>query len=260
MHRYISCKIFVTVFLIAVTSVSCGNNGKKPAAVPADTLLPYKRIPDPENYGSVAKDNISPDGKRLDSMGLIDILDIDPTLVVKLVYATPDNFMGEILYKDLREAYLLPEAAAMLARAHQNLKNVNSGYRLVVYDAARPMSVQRKMRELAVRQGKQYYVANPANGGGLHNYGAAVDVSVIDADGNLLPMGTDYDHLGFEANIDKEQELARSGHITEQELQNRLLLRRAMSEAGFRTVASEWWHFNFCSREEAVRRYTLIDF
>lgn len=227
-------------------------------------MLEANVLPSADTLGgmaaAVSHAGISPDGRRLDSMGLVNVLDIDPTLVVRLVYATADNFMGEVLYHDLREACLQPDAAAALAAAHENLKSISPGCRLVVYDAARPMSVQRKMRETAVRQGKQYYVANPANGGGLHNYGAAVDVSVIDADGKPLPMGTDYDHLGFEANTDNERELVRNGHITERELQNRLLLRHVMRDAGFRTVTSEWWHFNFCSREEAVRQYGVIDF
>lgn len=202
----------------------------------------------------------SPTEKLLRDMGLVNILDMDTTLVVDLVYATADNFMEEVLYDDLREAYLIPEAAASLVRAHESLKSIDPEYRLVIYDAARPISVQKRMWETAVRQGKQYYVANPANGGGLHNYGAAVDLAILDANGNMLPMGTGYDHLGFEANTDNEQELVKYGNITEQELRNRLLLRKVMFEAGFHTIASEWWHFNFCTKEEATEKYRLIDF
>lgn len=197
---------------------------------------------------------------RLDSLGLVDIADYDPRIAVHLVYATPDNFVGEVMYDDLREAYLLPEAAAKLSRAQDLLEERRPGYRIIVYDAARPMSVQRRMRRVAEATGKQLYVANPANGGGLHNYGAAVDVSILDADGIPLDMGTEYDHLGPEANIDDEQRLVVRGKITQGQLDNRLLLCSVMREAGFTTVTSEWWHFNHVSRQKARELYPLIDF
>jgi D-alanyl-D-alanine dipeptidase len=203
---------------------------------------------------------LSPTARILDSIGLVDAGAIDPSIAVRLVYATADNFVGEVLYDDLDRAWLLPEAAEKLRKAQQLLHERSPGCRLIVYDAARPMSVQRKMRQAAVRAGKAYYVADPARGGGLHNYGAAVDVSILDPRGEPLPMGTEYDHLGPRANTDREEELVRSGEITAQERQNRLLLRGVMRQAGFRTVTSEWWHFNHCSRAEAMARYPLIDF
>ena len=209
---------------------------------------------------STAYGQTGPTTRMLDSMGMVDVASLDPSIAVRIVYATADNFVGEVLYDDLNEAWLLPEAAEKLVKAQQLLAERRPGSRLIVYDAARPMSVQRKMWQTAVRTGKQYYVANPARGGGLHNYGAAVDVSILDERGEPLPMGTAYDHLGPEANTDREVELVRTEKITEQQRQNRLLLRGVMCEAGFRTVASEWWHFNHCLRAEAIARYSLIDF
>ena len=44
----------------------------------------------------------------------------------------------------------------------------------------------------------------------------------------------------------------------EAERQNRILLRRVMKEAGFRALPSEWWHFNFCSRDVARQKYKVI--
>lgn len=46
--------------------------------------------------------------------------------------------------------------------------------------------------------------------------------------------------------------------MSETERQNRLLLRKVMKEAGFRALPSEWWHFNFCSRDVAKQKYKLI--
>ena len=102
------------------------------------------------------------------------------------------------------------------------------------------------------------YVSNPARGGGLHNYGLAVDISILDETGTPLPMGTKVDHLGPEAHITDEAALVRSGKMTAQEQANRQLLRSVMRTAGFRALPSEWWHFNWCSRQEAKQRYKVI--
>ena len=66
------------------------------------------------------------------------------------------------------------------------------------------MSVQQKMWNVVKGTSQNIYVSNPARGGGLHNYGLAVDVSIADEKGNPLPMGTKVDHLGKEAHIDTE--------------------------------------------------------
>lgn len=195
----------------------------------------------------------------LDSIGLKEIRSADSSIVVELMYATADNFTGELLYEDLREAYLHPDALEALVRAQQLLKSKHPGYSLIIYDAARPMSVQKKMWEVVKGTSKNIYVSNPARGGGLHNYGLAVDVSIVNEKGEALPMGTEVDHLGIEAHITNEEELVRSGKISEEERKNRLLLRQVMKEAGFRALNSEWWHFNRCSRAEAKKKYKRIE-
>lgn len=252
----------LTVILIAFLILSCGRNKTRHPAVNEGRHIataPSERS-GKSNAAKTQSAPLSHSAMILDSLGYVNVRENDPRIDVEIIYATADNFTGEILYEDLTEAYLLPEAAQKLSKAQDLLSRENKNYRLLVYDAARPMSVQREMWKVAVQQNKQYYVANPAKGGGLHNYGAAVDVTIINRDGIPLPMGTGYDFLGPEANTDKEKELLRSGKITEEELENRLLLRKVMKNAGFRTVASEWWHFNLCSREEAIRKYPLIDF
>lgn len=251
------CRL-ISVYILAFCMLSCiGRNGNKVNDAAITTSSPLKEVGDIE---ALATPQPGKTAMKLDSMGYVNIELTDPSIVVEMVYATPDNFVGETLYDDLTEAYLLPEAAQKLAGAQKALKRSHPGYSLIIYDAARPMSAQRKMREIAVKRGKQIYVSNPANGGGLHNYGAAVDISIIDGNGKPLPMGTPFDFLGPESNTDKEGELVRTGKITEQELENRLLLRKVMTDAGFRTIRSEWWHFNLCSRKEAIVKYPLIDF
>jgi D-alanyl-D-alanine dipeptidase len=167
--------------------------------------------------------------------------------------------MNKAVYDGLTKAWLHSDAAKKLIRAQQNLKRECPDCSLLVYDAARPMEVQRQMWELVKGTKNVYYVANPANQNGRHNYGMAVDVTIIDSAGRPLPMGTPFDFFGEEAHTDKEADLVKAGKITEAEFQNRRLLRRIMQQAGFTTVTSEWWHFNACSSEEAKRKYKIIE-
>ncbi len=197
--------------------------------------------------------------RKMKENGLVDVQKIEPTIQVRLKYADTSNFMGEILYKDLHKAYLLPAAAQALAVAQRELKRIYPGGSLVVYDAARPMSVQRKMWERVKGTFYQNFVSNPAKGGGLHNYGAAVDVSVVDASGQSLDMGCGFDEFDRKARVDLEQELLEAGLLTEVQMENRLLLRKVMVKAGFRVLPGEWWHFNWMSRKEARACLNVIE-
>lgn len=189
--------------------------------------------------------------------GLIDIQKRDSTIVVDLMYSKPDNFVGETMYS-FTKAYLHPKAAEALVKASRYLREANPGLRLIVYDAARPMSVQQRMWNKVKGTAQQNYVSNPANGGGLHNYGLAVDVSIIDEKGDTLPMGTRVDALTPLSNIDKEEQLVKEGKISSEAAANRATLRMAMQKAGFRPLRSEWWHFNYTTRADARRNYRVI--
>lgn len=207
--------------------------------------------------------NLRSNAEELDTWlhdrGLVDISVLDSTIRVHLVYATPDNFMGETVYTGITRAWLHPDAAQKLVTAQRLLKKEHPDLTLVVYDAARPMSVQRKMWSLVRGTDKVNYVSNPSNGGGLHNYGMAVDVTILDPTGEPLPMGTPFDFFGEEAHTNNEEALLASGKITRKEFDNRRLLRRIMKSAGFRTIPYEWWHFNACSRAEARQSYPVLD-
>lgn len=194
----------------------------------------------------------------LQNKGLVDVSMLDTTIRVQLVYATPDNFMGEAVYSGITRAWLHPDAAGKLVKAQRLLQKEHPEFTLVVYDAARPMAVQRKMWSLVRGTDKVNYVSNPANGGGLHNYGMAVDVTILDRTGEPLPMGTPFDFFGEEAHTTQEEALLDTGKITRQEFDNRRLLRRIMKQAGFRTIPYEWWHFNACSRAEARENYPVL--
>ncbi len=193
-------------------------------------------------------------------LGFIDISELNPDVRVELMYAGDDNFTGQVLCGGLTRAWLHPDAARAVDKAQKKLSEIMPGYRLLVKDAARPMSVQRRMFNAVKGTSKANYVANPAKGGGLHNYGLAVDVTIEDAQGNELDMGTPVDHLGPEANIDREPLLVKKGVMSEYARQNRLLLRKVMKDAGFKPLRTEWWHFNLVSKAIAREKYKRLDF
>ena len=196
---------------------------------------------------------------ELESIGLQNVADEVPGIEVYMVYATPYNFMGRVLYDGLDEAYLVPEAMEKLRLANELLRKKRLDLHLVVYDAARPRSIQQQMWKVVENTNLQDYVANPnVSGGGPHNYGIAVDVSLIDCTGNPIPMGSEYDYFGDRSRVDMEKELFEDGQISRRELENRQLLREIMTEAGWLVEPSEWWHFNAMPLVEASEKLTVI--
>lgn len=194
----------------------------------------------------------------MESLGLKNIVEADSTIAVDLMYASADNFTGKVLYTDLKEGYLHPDALRALLRAQRILRKFHPSYRLIVYDAARPMYIQKKMWDVVSKTHKSIYVSNPKHGGGLHNYGLAVDISILDLSGRPLPMGTKIDYMGRKAHITYEVKMVKRGILSKQEYYNRLLLRRVMELSGFRALPTEWWHFNYCNRRTAKAHYRLI--
>ena len=109
------------------------------------------------------------------------------------------------------------------------------------------------------RNTEEYLREQSQNGGGLHNYGMAVDLTLCDAKGDTLSMGTKIDYLGKLAHIDNEAEMVKPGQTHAGEARsNRELLRRVMRQAGSKPCAREWWHFNFITRAEAKAHYKPI--
>ena len=190
--------------------------------------------------------------------GYVDIQKMDPSIFVSLMYAHTDNFTGTDLYGDLQEAYLHPLAANALLKAQKRLKKLRPDLSLKVMDAARPMSIQQKMWDKLKRTPYKNYVSNPAHGGGLHNYGLAVDITLCNSKGEMLDMGTQVDYFGAAAHIDHEVQLVRQKRISSHALANRLLLRQVMGYAGFKPLRTEWWHFNLRTRAQAKKYFKVI--
>lgn len=208
-----------------------------------------------------AQDNmpISEYAWKMKQKGLVNISDLDSDISVKLIYATEDNFVGVIMYTTLREAFLQNDAVDKLLNAQKNLKKIYPKYSLIVYDAARPQSIQMLMWEKVKNTPLKRYVSSPSRIS-MHTYGMAIDVSILDSNSVPLDMGTEVDHLGKEAEPKNEKEFLMSGVLTLDQISNRELLRKVMKDAGFKGISNEWWHFEASSRKEAERKFSPLMF
>jgi len=163
---------------------------------------------------------------------LVDIKSVDPTIVIELRYAGANNVAGRALYPPGTAALVRPEVASRLVAAQAFLRRYQ--YQLKIWDAYRPKSVQSQLWEAAHYND---YVADPqAGAGSLHGWGVAVDATLIDKWNHPVLMPTDFDdftpaamwhYLGADPAI--------RWHLH--------LLQKAMGDAGFRGLHTEWWHF-----------------
>ena len=197
--------------------------------------------------------------KEFARYGLVNVQELDNTIAVELKYSTTDNFMGINMYGNLHKAYLHPETAKMLLEAQKTIKQANPEYTLIVYDAARPLSAQKSMYNKVRGTQFQQYVANPYNGGGHHNFGCAVDVTILHK-GKPLDMGTEFDSFDTLSHTNNEKENLQNGKLSKEAYNNRQLLRNAMKKAGFTVERCEWWHFSYQRIKYVRSNFKLLDF
>ncbi len=154
--------------------------------------------------------------------------------------------------------YLSPNlrknAQELLYKAADNLPD---GHKLLVVTSYRPIWMQKELyrrreRQLAVRHPflmifrypkwrnmVNRYTSPP--GGSSHQYGGAVDVTIIDPQGNRLDMGTTLTDYGIKVHTENNL-------ITENQRKNRKILYEIMTKAGFVNYPLEWWHYSYGDR------------
>jgi D-alanyl-D-alanine dipeptidase len=226
---------------------------------PGALLLASLLILGPCAGAPAAQDAASVDwGPVLAGLGLVDVQTTCPDVVVELKYATADNFLGRNVYGSLTRCYLVREAALKLADAQKRLTALKPGWRLKIFDGARPRRIQAAMWETVKATPQQPYVANPETGS-MHNHGAAVDLSLVDDTGREADMGTPFDFFGDLAQPRWEEKFLEQGRLTAAQVANRRLLRTVMSDAGFLPISGEWWHFDAFPKDEVRRRFKIIE-
>jgi zinc D-Ala-D-Ala dipeptidase len=173
-------------------------------------------------------------------------------IAVDLRYATPNNFVGRDLYSPYDCAWLHADAADALARVVAWLRARRPDLTPLVLDALRPQRVQQQLWDTLAGTGLQMYLADPARGS-IHSYGMALDITLVDADGDELDMGTGFDDMTELSHPALEEGFLRTGDLTDTQVANRRLLREAMAQAGFVGINTEWWHFD-CGDRQRVRQ------
>ena len=194
------------------------------------------------------------------SYELVNIKSLDSSIKVNLMYADTLNFLKYNLYDGLRNAYFNCDAALRVASAQYYLKQINPDLSLLILDASRPQHIQQMMWDsLKMHPDKKtFYLSRPEETS-MHNYGCAVDLTIVNTKTNQwLDMGTDFDFFGNLSEPIYETKFLKSGELSQEAYQNRLLLRKVMQLAKMNPITSEWWHFSLCTKTEAIAKYRLI--
>ena len=163
----------------------------------------------------------------------VNLKEYSDDFVYDMKYATEDNFLKAKVY-DCAECYLRLKTVKALITANKEF--LKKGYRIKLFDCYRPLAIQKRMWKIVPNP---EYVADPAKGS-VHNRGGAVDITLVDKNGKELDMGTPFDFFGVEA-----------GHnylnLSKKVKNNRRFLKKIMTQHNFKSLDSEWWHYNLQS-------------
>ncbi len=195
----------------------------------------------------------------LEGMGLIDIKDSLPELIIDLKYSTSDNFIGIDFYGDLTEAYIQHDCYVKLKAAYNILKDTMPEYTFIIYDAVRSTESQQLMWDSVdvPENRKHWYVARPDRGS-IHNYGMALDITIADQNGMALDMGSHFDCFDEISFPNKSEDYLNSGALSKEQYSNRMLLFEIMKKADFYVAKTEWWHYNATSLKLAKEKYPIF--
>ncbi len=160
---------------------------------------------------------------------LIEITAKKHKVLIDLVYASSNNLIGKPVYATAR-CLLHREAEPHLKKAVEIA--ALAGLRLKVFDAYRPPEAQEMFWK---HLPDPRYVADIVQGSN-HSRGVAVDLTLVDEQGQELDMGTSFDAM-IELSHHFNPKLPTLAQ------RNRLWLLAVMTQAGFKRIDSEWWHY-----------------
>lgn len=181
--------------------------------------------------------------------GFVSVSEVIPDVLLDVRYYSTYNFVSARV--DGYEApvvLLTKEAAAALSLVNADMRR--KGLRLVLYDGYRPQravdhfvrwaeSADESMRAAFypdVEKRDLFERGFIARRSG-HSRGSTVDLTLLDEKtGMLLDMGGPFDFFGKLSHPDYPG-------VTPAQHANRMLLRQAMLDHGFKPLSTEWWHF-----------------
>ena len=195
--------------------------------------------------------------------GFVDLSEAVPGIRTDVRSATAHTLTGHPLagYRAAK-AVATREAAAALASAFEAARRL--GYGMLIYDAYRPQKAvddfARWSREPETGETKAEfypalekadlfplgYIAEKSG----HSRGSTVDLTLTDASGAPLDMGTCFDFMS-------ERSHHGAAGLTEAQSRNRAMLRDMMIRAGFVPYENEWWHYRLADEPYP---HTYFDF
>lgn len=184
----------------------------------------------PSGFADPGVPPLSPQAR---AAGFVDVRSVVPDAVVDLRYATTNNFVGLQLYPAGARCLVHESLAPGLATAAAALRA--RGARLVFWDCYRPHEVQVRMFEAVPNPA---WVAKPGPYSRSHEAGRSVDVTIVDAAGRPVDMGTDFDDFSARATAYATDGVSAAAQA------NRARLRTAMAAGGLAVYSGEWWHFD----------------
>ena len=164
-----------------------------------------------------------------DPYPLVQITESNHDVLIELMYASQNNFTGQLIYKHPL-CFLHASAEAGLQKAIVAARSF--GCRIKIFDAYRPQEAQEALWAFLPDPD---YVADPAKGSN-HTRGVAVDLTLVGADGCALDMGTPVDTMSAASHH------FYAAHSSTVQV-NRMRLLTIMLEAGFVHHPNEWWHY-----------------
>ncbi|TCD11730.1 D-alanyl-D-alanine dipeptidase [Pedobacter frigidisoli] len=173
---------------------------------------------------------------------LVEIKKAIPNIKLDIRYATKNNFMKKVMYKQVR-AFARKPVVESLKKIQRELNK--KGYGLKIFDGYRPYTITVAFYQKA---SDKNFVANPAKGS-KHNRGCAVDLTLINLKtGKEIPMPTPYDSFSAAAAANYEP-------VTPKIRKNRDFLISTMKKFNMNVLENEWWHYDFSNWQH----YDLMD-
>lgn len=185
-----------------------------------------------------------------DTSDFVVLAEYIPGIIQEIRYYSTYNFIGDRI-----DGYEQP-CALLTIEAARALKTVSNqaaaqGYRLKVFDAYRPACAVRhfalwSIEDLDLRmkpffypdlQKQELFEKGYIAGKSSHSRGSTVDLTLLDmSTGKEVDMGSPFDFFSEVSHPDYRG-------ITDEQYDNRMLLRTLMTRNGFEPIDCEWWHF-----------------
>lgn len=181
-----------------------------------------------------------------------------PEVFLDMRYATQDNFMQQNIYHGFKRCFLASVAFDMFAAACEELRQKRPDLQFLIWDTLRPRSIQAQFYNHLAGTRFQSYVAAP-DPGSLHNFGMAIDLTLQTKKGLQLDMGTGFDDFRDLAQPKLEPQFLKSGELTPDQWENRLLLRELLEDQGFQVLDHEWWHFNARPKDQVHGHFKILE-